>query len=36
MIPFSRRNPQFNQRELANSLEVSDVEDRHLPALGGR
>jgi len=35
-IPFSRRNPQFNQEVLAKSLENLSVRYQHLPALGGR
>jgi uncharacterized protein (DUF488 family) len=34
--PGSRRYPQFNKLELANSLELAGIEYRHLPELGGR
>lgn len=35
-IPFSRRNPQFNQDSLAKSLQEAGIQYRHLPGLGGR
>src|SRR5680860_1292717 len=35
-IPFSRRNPQFHQETLAQSLRESGLQYRHMPALGGR
>jgi uncharacterized protein (DUF488 family) len=35
-IPFSRRNPQFNQEALAQSLREAGLQYRHMPALGGR
>jgi len=35
-IPFSRRNPQFNQEALVESLEDSAIQYRHHPALGGK
>jgi hypothetical protein len=35
-IPFSRRNPQFHQDALAKSLQDSEIQYRHIPALGGR
>lgn len=34
-IPRSRRNPQFNQEELAASLKDAGIVYRHLPGLGG-
>ena len=34
-IPKSRRNPQFNSDELAQSLSRHGIEYIHLPALGG-
>lgn len=35
-IPFSRRNPQFHQEALAQSLREAGLHYRHMPALGGR
>jgi uncharacterized protein (DUF488 family) len=35
-IPFSRRNPQFHQEALAQSLQEAGIQYRHMPALGGR
>ncbi len=35
-IPFSRRNPQFHQEALAQSLRKAGLQYRHMPALGGR
>ncbi|HEY3198457.1 MAG TPA: DUF488 domain-containing protein [Nitrospirales bacterium] len=35
-IPFSRRNPQFNQDALAKALESAEIAYSHMPALGGR
>ena len=35
-IPFSRRNPQFNQDVLSASLESAGIKYRHMGALGGR
>lgn len=35
-IPFSRRNPQFNQEALAQSLRKAGLQYRHMPGLGGR
>ncbi|HNP31308.1 MAG TPA: DUF488 domain-containing protein, partial [Nitrospirales bacterium] len=35
-IPFSRRNPQFHQEILAQSLREAGFQYRHMPALGGR
>jgi len=35
-IPFSRRNPQFHQEVLAQSLREAGLQYRHMPALGGR
>ena len=35
-IPFSRRNPQFNQDVLSKSLEMAGIRYRHIGALGGR
>lgn len=35
-IPFSRRNPQFHQETLAQSLHEAGLQYRHMPALGGR
>jgi uncharacterized protein (DUF488 family) len=35
-IPFSRRNPQFHQEVLAQSLREAGIQYRHMPALGGR
>ncbi len=35
-IPFSRRNPQFHQEALAQSLREAGLQYRHMPALGGR
>jgi uncharacterized protein (DUF488 family) len=35
-IPFSRRNPQFNQDVLSRSLEMAGIRYRHIEALGGR
>ncbi len=35
-IPFSRRNPQFHQEALAQSLHEAGLQYRHMPALGGR
>ena len=34
--PGSRRNPQFNQRELAESLATAGIAYRHAVELGGR
>jgi uncharacterized protein (DUF488 family) len=34
--PFSRRNPQFHQEALAQSLREAGLQYRHMPALGGR
>lgn len=34
--PGSRRNPQFNQRELASALADAGIAYRHVEALGGR
>jgi uncharacterized protein (DUF488 family) len=34
--PGSRRNPQFNQAALAESLAAADIAYRHAEALGGR
>src|ERR1700722_12736751 len=34
-IPKSRRNPQFSQENLRDSLHAAGVEDRPLPGLGG-
>jgi len=36
LIPFSRRNPQFNTQALAESLARAGLHYHHLPALGGR
>ena len=36
MIPYSRRNPQFNQEVLDKSLQCSGIQYRHMRALGGR
>lgn len=36
LIPFSRRNPQFNTQALAESLAKASLHYHHLPALGGR
>ncbi|MDT3775997.1 DUF488 domain-containing protein [Nitrospira sp. MA-1] len=33
-IPFSRRNPQFHQEALAQSLREAGIQYRHIPALG--
>ncbi|MEO8325547.1 MAG: DUF488 domain-containing protein [Nitrospirota bacterium] len=35
-IPFSRRNPQFHQEALAQSLHEAGLQYGHMPALGGR
>ena len=35
-IPFSRRNPQFNQDVLSDSLTTAGLVYRHIGALGGR
>ncbi|MDT3776001.1 DUF488 domain-containing protein [Nitrospira sp. MA-1] len=35
-IPFSRRNPQFHQESLAQSLREAMIQYRHMPELGGR
>ena len=35
-IPFSRRNPQFYQETLAQSLRETGLQYRHMPELGGR
>jgi uncharacterized protein (DUF488 family) len=35
-FPGSRRNPQFNQEQLAVSLEAAGIAYQHLPELGGR
>ena len=35
-IPFSRRNPQFNQDVLSKSLETAQIAYSHFAALGGR
>lgn len=35
-IPFSRRNPQFHQESLAQSLREAGLQYRHMPVLGGR
>jgi uncharacterized protein (DUF488 family) len=35
-IPFSRRNPQFNQDALSESLEKAKIAYTHIAALGGR
>jgi uncharacterized protein (DUF488 family) len=35
-IPFSRRNPQFNQDALSESLEKAEIAYTHIAALGGR
>jgi len=35
-FPRSRRYPQFNDRDLAESLERAGILYRHFPALGGR
>lgn len=35
-IPFSRRNPQFNQEAFAESLRTAGLQYRHMPGLGGR
>ncbi|WNM59165.1 DUF488 domain-containing protein [Candidatus Nitrospira allomarina] len=35
-IPFSRRNPQFHQKTLAQSLREAGLQYRHMPELGGR
>jgi uncharacterized protein (DUF488 family) len=34
-IPKSRRNPQYNQDALADTLERSHIRYRHVPGLGG-
>src|ERR1051325_6654748 len=34
-VPRSRRNPQFDQRNLPGSLEKAGVKYVHLPGLGG-
>jgi uncharacterized protein (DUF488 family) len=34
-FPGSRRNPQFNRKELERTLEVSGFDYHHLPNLGG-
>jgi uncharacterized protein (DUF488 family) len=34
-IPKSRRNPQFSQGNLRDSLHAAGIEYRHLPGLGG-
>lgn len=35
-FPGSRRYPQFNKQQLANSVEAHDIAYFHLPQLGGR
>ena len=35
-LPGSRRHPQFNQKNLSESLRTVGIEYHHLPALGGR
>ena len=35
-IPFSRRNPQFHQATLAQSLREGELQYRHMRELGGR
>jgi len=35
-FPASRRHPQFNRENLAQSLEAAGIAYRHFPALGGR
>lgn len=35
-IPRSRTNPQYNSRELNNSLSKFQIDYEHIPALGGR
>lgn len=35
-IPFSRRNPQYNQEAFAQSLREAGLQYRHMPGLGGR
>lgn len=35
-IPFSRRNPQFNQPDLKARLDTGGIVYMHLPGLGGR
>jgi uncharacterized protein (DUF488 family) len=35
-FPGSRRNPQFNQKQLASSLEATGIAYRHAVELGGR
>ena len=35
-IPFSRRNPQYNQNVLSDSLATAGLVYRHIGALGGR
>jgi len=34
-IPRSRHNPQFEQQALAEALQTTNIEYRHMPALGG-
>lgn len=34
-VPRSRRNPQFNQEELARTLPAAGIRYLHMPALGG-
>lgn len=34
-IPRSRHNPQFNQGQLAESLQAAEIRYIHMPALGG-
>ncbi len=36
IIPFSRRNPQFHQEALAESLRDAGIRYLHIPDLGGR
>jgi uncharacterized protein (DUF488 family) len=35
-FPNSRKNPQFNQQQLAEQLSKSGIDYAHFPALGGR
>ncbi|HKY26420.1 MAG TPA: DUF488 domain-containing protein [Pyrinomonadaceae bacterium] len=35
-LPGSRRHPQFNQKNLSESLRTVGIEHHHLPSLGGR
>jgi uncharacterized protein (DUF488 family) len=35
IMPRSRHNPQFNQENLAPSLQTADIAYRHMPGLGG-